>query len=119
MRKSNGFILLETLLALNVMVLICLTLLPMWKKVEDGRSDINKQLKASHILYENLQHYYNSGDIEEVVIDKVTETTYITKITLSDIGNMYMEGCVSYWNSKEEEIEICDVIQARTRFYLD
>jgi len=117
--NNKGYALLDTLAALSIMLFISLALLPIWWKIENDRLDIRKQMKAQHVLYENLQMYYTTGNYEEMVKDPVSNSIFFTAINVWNTETAFLKGCVTYENSRNETMEICDVIKEREGLYLN
>lgn len=117
--NNKGYVLLDALAALSVMLLISLSLFPIWWKVENERLDVRKALKAQHVLYENLQSYYATGKYEPELEDPGSKGYYYTVLHALGNDTAFLEGCVTYENSRKEEMEICDIIKAGDWIYND
>lgn len=117
MLKSNGYILLDTIATLSIIFFVCMSLVPIWLKIENDRDDIQRQIKAHHVLYENLQRYILAEELKMVVQDATFSSQFLTSITPLDTNPSYVKGCVTYQNSRKEKIVICDVAKKRTGIY--
>ncbi len=105
--------------ALSIVLFVCLVLLPILIKIDNDRQDLQKELKAQHILYENLQRYTLNQDIASVTTSKVYFSEFKTTIQPFEMNALYVKGCVSYRNSRKNEVSLCDVVKARTGIYID
>ncbi|MGM9926237.1 MAG: hypothetical protein ACI35R_18470 [Bacillus sp. (in: firmicutes)] len=119
MKSSRGYILLDTLGALSIVLFVCMTLLPIFLKLENDRGDLLKETKAHHLLYENLQRYSVQQEFASTEIGPMSSSGFEINIQPFERNGLYMEGCVTYRNSQKKQITICDVVKARTGFYAD
>ncbi|MEH6940378.1 competence type IV pilus minor pilin ComGE [Bacillus sp. JJ722] len=117
--NSKGYILLDVLGALSIVLFVCIALLPLLFKMENDRQDLREELEAHHILYENLQRYTLQQEIASVTMIKVHSGSFRMTIQPFEINGLYVKGCVSYQDSREEQISICDVVKARAGIYTD
>lgn len=117
--NNNGYVLMDALAALSVMVFISLSLFPILWKIEHDRLDVRKSLKAQHVLYENLQSYYATGNYEPLIEDPTSSGRYYTVLRSFEDDTAFMKGCVTYENSRKKEMEFCDIIKAREWIYND
>lgn len=117
--NSKGYILLDTLGALSIILFVCISLLPLLFKVENDRQDLRKELEAHHLLYENLQRYTLQQEIATVTSSKVHPGSFKATFQPFEMNGLYVKGCVSYQNSRENQISICDVVKATAGVYID
>ena len=117
--NNKGYVLMDALAGLSVMLFIGLSLFPIWWKIEHDRLDVRKSLKAQHVLYENLHLYYVTGNYEPWIEDSVSEGRYYTVLHSLGEDTAFMKGCVTYENSRKKEMEVCDVIKAGEWIYND
>ena len=117
--NNNGYVLIDALAALSMMFFISLSLFPILWKVEHDRLDVRKSLKAQHVLYENLQSYYVTGNYEPLLEDPASGGRYYTVLRSLGDDTAFMKGCVTYENSRKKEKEICDTIKAGEWLYND
>lgn len=110
--NNKGYVLVDALAGLSVMLLISLSLFPIWWKVEHDRLDVRKSLKARHVLYENLQSYYATGNYEPMLVDPASNGRYYTALHALGDDTAFMKGCVTYENSRKKAVEVCDIIKA-------
>lgn len=115
--NSRGFILIDTLVALTIVLFACFHLLPLWVQIANDRQDILKERKAQKILYANLQGYYRVQQFDEMVIDKSGTGEYTFTLVPSSTKTNFNKGCVSYKNSDNKAVTICEEIQERTGLY--
>lgn len=115
--NSRGFILLDTLVALTIVLFACFHLLPIWVQIANDRQDILKERKAQQILYANLQGYYRAQQFNELVIDESGTGQYKFTLVPSPTKNDFNKGCVSYKNSDNKTVTFCEEIQERTGLY--
>ncbi len=117
--NSKGFFLLDTLVALTIVLFACFQLFPIWMQIYQEREDVLKDRKAQQILYMNLQSYYRMKQVEETVLDENGFVEYVFTIQQSSAEKDYSKGCVSYKDSNQNTITICDEVQQRSGVYID
>lgn len=110
---------LDALASLSILLFICIVLLPLWTRMENDRQDLLRHTKAHHVLYQNLERYSHSAEIEESIYDTTTKSSFVTTIEPLEHNLVYVEGCVTYKNSKKKNISVCDVTREGAWFYAD
>ncbi len=117
MLNSRGYMLADTLVALSIILFVCVSLLPIWQQLDNDRKDLQKHLRANHILYENLQKYTLMQSFPHDLFDPTFACRFTTTIQPLETNVQYVKGCVSYKNSQQKQISICDVVKNREGLY--
>ena len=108
---EKGYVLLDSLAAFSIILFASLVLLPLFIHIETDRLDVRREIKAYHILFEDLERHLHGAPIEENKRVKELAGTFTTSIRPHPIKPDYMEGCVSYENSKKHNMSVCEIIK--------
>ena len=108
---EKGYVLLDSLAAFSIILFASLVLLPLFIHIEMDRLDVRREIKAYHILFEDLERHLHGAPIEENKRVKELAGTFITSIKPHPIKPEYMEGCVSYENSKKQNKSVCEIVK--------
>ncbi|MEK4147347.1 hypothetical protein NST02_09795 [Robertmurraya sp. FSL W8-0741] len=108
LKGCRGFFLAELFLSLTVWMLMCLTLLPLYLHVSKQSLDIQKEISATHLMYEVLQHYLQDGFMESGIIHRENESF---RIHWETGLNSPIKVCIKYENSFAEEREKCERLE--------
>ncbi|WP_163102609.1 hypothetical protein [Peribacillus alkalitolerans] len=110
--NSKGSILLDVLAGFFTCLLIAAFLIPMLVKVAGSANDANKRLTGIHLLYERLKNDESQVDPLEIFIHrKGAVYKYTLQIYSGNPG--YMEGCIGYVDSRNNQQKLCDITPKR------
>lgn len=108
MKRSDGYIYLDMIVALSICLFIALTLFPIIHQIKLDRHDITLKTEAHHILYEKLTAYLTGEiDAEPLEMTEGNDQYTLTWKVNHDFPEM-IEGCIQYENAFGETEKICD-----------
>ncbi|MGN1400708.1 MAG: hypothetical protein ACI4XL_04325 [Bacillus sp. (in: firmicutes)] len=105
MLNCKGYVWLDALAALSVMLFACMALLPIWIELERNRQDLERENSAYNLLYDNLQKFSHGSELAEKTI--IRKTAYMTTVKPGRKGR-YALVCVKYINSRKKEVSVCE-----------
>ena len=108
---EKGYILLDSLAAFSTILFAALVILPLFTNIEMDRLDAKREIKAYHLLFENLERYSHAAGIADSKYVKGLACTYVTSMKPYASDPDYMEGCVSYENSKGQILSVCELVK--------
>ncbi|MDZ5471020.1 hypothetical protein SM124_04560 (plasmid) [Bacillus sp. 31A1R] len=103
--KNDGFFLVELLLSLTIWLVITSGLVPIYIHLSKQTMDIEKELEATHLLYELLQRTVLKGSN--------IQSEYVNRGGFNFLvqASYGQEVCVQYENRNNEPVQICDKIE--------
>ena len=111
MNTEKGYVLADSLAAFSLILFASLVLLPSFIHMETDRLDVRREIKAYHILFEDLERHMHSAPVLDTKRVKDLSCTYVTSVKPYPENPDYMEGCVSYENSKNQTMSVCEIIK--------
>ena len=108
---EKGYVLADSLAAFSLILFASLVLLPSFIHMETDRLDVRREIKAYHILFEDLERHMHSAPVLETKRVKDLSCTYVTSVKPYPENPDYMEGCVSYENSKDQTMSVCEIFK--------
>lgn len=106
MRNSNGFSLIETLVALSILVTVISIFIPIQSKIMIERDVLNQNQVVSNVLHEELQKTLWSNQL-------IPEDSYIINVDGSPItinftlDKSLLKGCAKWENAKKMQQQSC------------
>lgn len=109
LKKDKGFFLAELLLSLSIWMLMTASLLPLYIHVSKQSIHAEKELEATHLLYEVIQFYLLEGiwdDREEV------RQGFIFQISWQQVEGIPVGVCVTYDDAFKQAAQKCENIES-------
>ncbi|WP_047984140.1 hypothetical protein [Ornithinibacillus californiensis] len=105
MKNSNGFAITEALVSFTIVMVLCITLLPLSSLVSQERNVLSQKRIVIYQLHDELQTALWDG-INEDIIQRNVGFALVT-ITFSSSEGGLIEGCASWVNSRNRQEEVC------------
>lgn len=106
LRNSKGFSLIETLVALSILLTVISTFIPIKTTIMMERDILNQEQKVLNTLHEELQvSLWNSGtNTESTYTVNVGNTPVTIRFT---VENSLLKGCAEWKNAKNKQQRSC------------
>ena len=99
---DKGFILLEMLVALNILMFICLTLLPSYTLILNERNNLDLRQTGNELLSTELKAFINGGKPMLNRTVEAADTTY-TLTWEFNVEHQKPQACIS-WNDQRNRL---------------
>src|SRR5690625_2586591 len=106
LKKSNGFIWIETLVSLSIVMLLATTIIPIYTTLQQEKRILHDRSLISLYLYDELQREILEEHHDEIRMEQVNISDRIVTIQFT-LENEYIKGCVSWENVKERTENLC------------
>lgn len=106
MKKINGFIWVETLVSLNIVILIASTIIPLHTSIKQEKKALHDRAIVSMQLYDELQtllfenNSYTHSNSSKIISGKNVNISFTNEFE-------FLKGCASWENVKKREEQLC------------
>ncbi|HLS23852.1 MAG TPA: hypothetical protein VK037_08070 [Pseudogracilibacillus sp.] len=105
MWNSRGFIWVETLLSLQIVLILAITIMPLYSKITTEKDLLHKRTMYSLALYNELKEVVYKKGMGSYFYEKEIDSSVVTFHFFDE--SPYIKGCISWTNAKDKKENLC------------
>jgi type II secretory pathway pseudopilin PulG len=105
LKNSNGFTITEALVSFSIIMVLCITLLPLSSFVSQERNVLSQKRIVIYQLHDELQTALWDGINENIIQRNVGSVSVTIKFSASEGG--VIKGCATWVNNRKRQEEVC------------
>jgi hypothetical protein len=105
LKNSNGFSITEALVSFSIIMVLCITLLPLSSLVSQERNVLSQKRIVIYQLHDEIQTVLWEGINENTIHRNVGSVSVTITFSASEAG--VIEGCATWINSRKRQEEVC------------
>lgn len=106
LKKYNGFIWIETLVSLNIVLVVMTLIVPIYTSIEKEKQVLHEQSLISLGLFNEFQTVLHERQIDKSTMyqEKINDRQVTYQFTSEGV---FLKGCVNWENAKQKQEKRC------------